>query len=139
LSVRPNGDLDVVYLESQEVPTGTPCKVDVVPGPGRRVGPASSLVDLFWVQSRDGGDTFSAPFRVSSQTSNWCTAPYSFSSPLLFTSFLLSNAGDYIGSTSSGDSTLVVWPDDRNVFMDTFFAEIRGRASRANHDNSGND
>jgi hypothetical protein len=137
LSTRPNGDLDVVYLESQEVATGTPCRVEVLPGHGARVGPASSLVDLFWIQSRDGGDTFSAPLRVSSQTSNWCTAPYSFSSPLTTDSFLLSNAGDYIGSTSSGESTLVVWPDDRNVFMDTLFAEIRGWASH--HGGSGKD
>jgi hypothetical protein len=133
VSVRPDGDVDVVYLESQEVVTGTPCTVAIGPNHAVRTGPASSLVDTFWVQSHDGGETFSSPLKVSSETSNWCKSPYMFDDSLLADGFLVSNGGDYLGSTSLDDRTLVVWPDDRNVFMDTFFAEIRGRASRASH------
>jgi len=79
VGVRKNGDVDVVYMESQEVATGTPCSVPFTPTL-RRTGPASSLVDTFWVQSHDGGVTFGTPVRVSGQTSNWCTAPYQFAS-----------------------------------------------------------
>jgi hypothetical protein len=123
VSVRANGDLDVVYMQSQEVPTGTPCSVPFNPT-ARRTGPASSLVDTFLVRSRDGGATFSAPLRVSSQTSNWCTAPYTFHS------FLLSNAGDYIGTASLEERTLALWPDDRTGPMDTFFSAIGGDGER---------
>jgi hypothetical protein len=119
VSLRANGDVDVVYLQSQEVATGTTCSVAFNPT-SRRTGPLSSLVDTFLVRSRDGGATFSAPLRVSSQTSDWCTAPYSFHS------FLLSNAGDYIGTASVDAGTLALWPDDRTGPMDTFYSSIRG-------------
>ncbi len=131
VTVRPDGNVDLVYLESQEVATGTPCSVAFNPT-SFRTGPASSLVDTFWVQSRDGGATFSTPLRVSSETSDWCKAPYQFDSALVGDGFLVSNAGDYIGSVSLDDRTLAVWPDDRNGPMDTFFAEIRGEA-RGSH------
>ncbi len=128
VTVRPNGDVDLVYLESQEVPTGTPCSVAFNPT-SFRTGPASSLVDTFWVQSRDGGATFSTPLRVSSETSDWCKASYQFDGVLVADGFLVSNAGDYIGSVSLDDRTLTTWPDDRTGGpMDTFFAEIRGEA-----------
>jgi hypothetical protein len=119
VSVRANGDVDVVYLQSQEVATGTTCSVAFNPT-SHRTGPVSSLVDTFLVRSRDGGATFSAPLRVSSQTSDWCTAPYSFHS------FLLSNAGDYIGTASVDEGTLALWPDDRTGPMDTFYSSILG-------------
>jgi len=121
VSVRPAGEVDIVYLESQEVDTGTACSVPIAPGVVR-TGPASSLVDTFWVQSRDGGRSFSAPVRVSSATSNWCTAPYTFASGVV------SNFGFYIGSASVRDRTLTVWPDDRDGPADVFFAAIEGRA-----------
>jgi hypothetical protein len=127
VSVRPDGNVDVVYLDSREVATGTPCSVPFNPTTSR-TGPASSLVDTFWVQSRDGGATFSTPLKVSTETSDWCKAPYQFDAALPADGFLVSNAGDYIGSMSLDDRTLAVWPDDRNGPMDTFFAEIRGLA-----------
>jgi len=128
VSVRPNGDVDVIYLESQEVATGTDCTVAFNPT-SSRTGPVSSLVDTFWVQSRDGGVTFSAPLKVSSETSDWCKAPYQFDGVLVSDGFLVSNAGDYIGSASLDDRTLATWPDDRSGFMDTFFSEIIGEAT----------
>jgi len=137
VSVRRDGAVDIVYLESQEVSTGTDCSVAFAPTL-RRTGPASSLVDAFWVQSRDGGATFSPPLQVSSQTSNWCTAPYQYDTPQGRIAPFVSNAGDYVGSTSASDSTLLVWPDDRGGPMDTFFARVRGEARRhGEEDDSG--
>jgi hypothetical protein len=118
-SVRPNGDVDVVYMESQETATGTTCSAPI--GGAMRIGPVSSLVNTYWVQSRNGGATFGAPVRVSSETSNWCTPPYKFAS------FNFSNFGAYIGSVSIEDQTLSVWPDDRNAGpVDVLFATIKG-------------
>jgi hypothetical protein len=132
VSVRPNGAVDVVYLESQEVPTGTPCSVAFNPT-AHRTGPINSLVDAFWVQSRDGGATFGPPLRLSTATSNWCTAPYQFDKPLPADAFLVSNAGDYIASASGEDRTFALWPDDRNGPMDTFFGEVEGVSPESHH------
>ena len=130
VSVRPGGAVDVVYLESQEVATGTRCSVPIGPV-AKRTGPASSLVDTFWVQSRDGGSSFGPPVRVSSQTSNWCTAPYRFATSLL------ANFGFYIGSTSVGDRTFAVWPDDGSGGpIDVLFATIQGHQEGDEHDDS---
>lgn len=129
VSVRPGGDVDVVYLESQETqvtpnPTDIECSVAIGAGTRRRTGTASSLVDTYWVQSRDGGITFGDPVRVSEVTSNWCTAAYSFGNTLY------SNFGDYLGVVSGGNRTLTVWPDARNGVPDVFFAEIKGKVDK---------
>ena len=128
VSLRPDGDVDVVYMESQEVATGSTCSVAFNPV-AHRTGPINSLVDTFWVQSRDGGASFSAPLRVSTQTSNWCTAPYQFDGHLPADGFLVSNAGDYIGTFSVGDRTFALWPDDRNGPMDSFFGAVAGHVA----------
>ena len=125
-TVRPNGDLDVVYLESQETQaTADPTDIECSVGFGNnqfRKGPLSSLVNTYWIESRDGGASFSAPVRVSKVTSNWCAAQYTFASALY------SNFGDYIGSASVDNRTLVAWPDARNGFADIFFATVKGSA-----------
>ena len=69
VAVRPGGDVDVIYMESQETqvtpnPTDEECAV-LVGGGQRRRGTASSLVDTYWIQSQDGGATFGTPLRVS--------------------------------------------------------------------------
>lgn len=125
-TVRPGGDVDIVYLESHEVqttadPADIECSVAIGGGLFRK-GPLSSLVDTYWVQSHDGGVTFSAPLRVSTQTGNWCKADYTFEGGLF------SNFGDYIGVTSSGNRTYTAWPDGRNNVSDVFFATIKGTA-----------
>ena len=124
-TVRPGGDVDVVYLESHETQS-TPAPADVecdlpIGGGLRRTGPLSSLVDTWWVQSRDGGLTFGQPVRVSEQTGNWCRAAY------LFSGGLYSNFGDYLGVTSAGNRTFALWPDGRNDFSDIFFAKVKGK------------
>jgi BNR repeat-like domain len=125
-TVRPGGDLDVIFLESQETqatpnPTDIECNVQVGAALFRK-GPLSSLVNTYWIQSHDGGVTFSEPLRVSDETSNWCQAAYTFSGGLY------SNFGDYLGIGSGGNRTFALWPDGRNGFSDVFFAEIKGKA-----------
>lgn len=127
VAVRPGGDVDVVYLESQERqitldPVDIECNVPFGNlATTRRRGPVSSLVDTYWIQSRDGGVTFGEPVRVSEETSNWCTANY------IFVSSLYSNYGDYLGIATGGNRTLTVWPDSRTGFVDVFFAQIKGK------------
>lgn len=125
VAVRPGGDVDVIYLESQEVqitpnPTDVECSV-LVGGGARRTGPLSSLVDTWWIQSQDGGATFGTPVRVSDTTSNWCKANY------IGINALYSSHGDYLGIATGGNRTFAAWPDNRNTTVDVFFAEIQGK------------
>jgi hypothetical protein len=124
VSVQPSGVVDVTYYESQEVPAadGSPCTIRVVGGasPIYRTGRAHSFVNTMWVQSLDGGLTFTAPVALSSVTSDWCTT-FSNVTP---------NYGDYIGSLSIAGKVLATWADGRNELpgltpshiADTYFA-----------------
>ncbi len=123
VAVRPGGEVDVVYMESHEVqvtadPIDVECSV-LIGGGQRRAGPLSSLVDTFWIQSQNGGATFGAPVRVSSETSNWCEADY------LGVGALYSSHGDYLGIASGWNRTFTLWPDNREGVVDVFFAEVR--------------
>lgn len=127
VAVRPGGAVDVVYLEIRETqatpnPTDIECRMPT--GAGLRTGPLSSLVDTWWVQSRDGGNTFGPPVRVSETTSNWCSTFYTFSNGVF------SNYGDYLGIATSGNRTFVLWPDGRNGVTDVFFAEVKGKTGK---------
>ncbi len=122
VSLRSNGDVEVAYLESQETqlnPDPTVVECNMPTGAGRRIGPNTSLIDTYLIRSHDGGATFGAPVKISSQTSNWCTINFTFAFGLL------SNLGDYFGIGSAGDHTFVSWPDGRNGFADVFFAAVR--------------
>jgi hypothetical protein len=132
VSVEPSGTVNVTYYESQEMPAadGTVCAVRVAAGSSNpptsavyRTGSAHSFVKTFWVQSLDGGRTFTAPVALSSATSDWC-ATFSNVTP---------NYGDYIGSVSIAGKVLATWADGRNVLpntsthiADTYFASARG-------------
>ncbi len=115
VTVESGGNVDVIYYESQETSIGTTCSITVATGLRRR-GPAVSLVDTYWAQSKDGGATWGAPVKASTATSNWCTAA----------SNIRPNFGDYIGSAGGGDRVFPVWADGRNGVPDTFFANILG-------------
>ena len=80
------------------------------------MGSTISLVDTYWVQSTNFGASFGAPIRVSSATSNWCTAA--------FDSF--PNFGDYISAFDIGNHVFASWADGRNGIPDTFDAVIPG-------------
>jgi len=116
VTVEPGGNVDVVFYQSQEVPTSSNPFCTVSVGGLRRRGTANSLVDTFWAQSLDGGNTFPTLLRVSTATSNWCTA----------VSNVRPNFGDYIGSATGGNHVFPVWADGRNGVPDTFYATLQG-------------
>jgi hypothetical protein len=122
VAVRDSGEVDVVYMESQEKqatpdPDDVECDIRNVVG-GHRKGKLSSLSDIYWVQSRDGGASFGPPVRVTSETTNWCKVAYD----LQGTQF--ANFGDYLGIFTTGSRTFVVWPDGRHGVPDAYFAEL---------------
>jgi len=103
--------------ESQEASTPlNPECVESLGAPFFRVGPANSLVDTFTVNSRDGGNSFGVPVKVTTVTSNWCTTVTN----------IFPNFGDYIGGTSGANRVLPIWADGRNGIPDTFFAPFLG-------------
>jgi len=117
VTIEPGGNVDVIYYESNEIPTASnpTCNIGLG-GVLRRRGTANSLVDTFWAQSTTGGASFNAPVKVTTATSNWCTVA----------SNIRPNFGDYIGSASGGNLVLPTWADGRNGVPDTFFAQILG-------------
>ncbi len=109
-SDRENPDLvSVVFNQSNETDLVAGDGIGTVPkecrpggqNPGQTV---SSLVDVFWALSRDGGTTFDPPIKVTDVTSNWCKGR----------SNIIPNFGDYIGSFNFDESVFPVWPDGRN-------------------------
>jgi hypothetical protein len=83
-----------------------------------RAGRYASLIDVYWVQSADGGATFGAPVRVTSETTNWCKVKYDYETTQY------ANFGDVLGIYTTGTRTFVVWPDGRHGVPDAFFAEL---------------
>lgn len=123
VAVQPGGTVDVVYAESQERqatpdPDDVECAVALPSGLFRR-STISSLVDLYRVQSRDGGASFGAPVKVTTETSNWCAAAADPGG------FLFANFGDYLGIFPGRGRTYVVWTDARNGVPDAYFGEVR--------------
>jgi hypothetical protein len=122
LTVRKDGAVDVIYMESQEKqitddPGDIECNIKMVVDM-TRAGRASSLIDVYWVQSTDGGATFGPPVRVTSETTNWCKVKYDYET----TQF--ANFGDVLGIYTTGERTFVVWPDGREGVPDAYFAEL---------------
>jgi hypothetical protein len=115
-SVEPDGDLNVVYYESQEIATAANplCVTQLSFAPLYRVGPSNSLVNTMSVRSHNGGNGFGSPVKVSNVTSNWCTTY----------SDIVPNFGDYIGGASAEESSFPVWADGRNGIPDRFLAPI---------------
>lgn len=117
VTVEPGGNVDVVFYQSQETTTASNPQCTVSVGGGvLRNGSANSLVDTFWAQSLDGGNTFPTLLQVDTSTSNWCTA----------VSNVRPNFGDYIGSAVGGSHVFPVWADGRNGVPDTFYATLQG-------------
>ncbi len=114
VTVSEDGEVNVVYYESQEVnvtpdPNDFECVVRTggpLTNPTLRRSKLSSLVDVFLARSKDGGQTFGSPMRVTTQTTNWCKA-----TPL---NSIIPNFGDYITSRSADSETVITWADGRN-------------------------
>ncbi len=115
ISITADGTVNLIYYRSEERPvSNVTCEVFLGDGEGIRRGPASSLVDTMSVSSQDGGVTFGTPVRVSSATSNWCTAVSN-----MFPTF-----GDYIGTASGANRVFALWVDSRAGVPDVFFSNI---------------
>jgi hypothetical protein len=123
VAVEPGGKVDVIYLESQEREAterpGDQACVALLASGRFRAGRFSSLVDLYWVSSADGGATFSRRVRVTTETSDWCRSTWDLGSGLE------GNFGNYLGIAAAGDRTFAVWTDGRSGVPDAYFAEIR--------------
>ncbi|HBL28597.1 MAG TPA: hypothetical protein DD490_17315 [Acidobacteria bacterium] len=128
VAVEPDGAVDVTFLESRETqatsdPGDVECRVELLSG-ATRAGSVSSLADVWWVRSTDGGAGFGAPIRVTSQTSNWC-ATRSDRAGLLFANF-----GDYLGLAAAGGRLFAVWTDGRDGVPDAYVAELRSQEEK---------
>ncbi len=91
---------------TQANPSAIECSVSIGGGLVRR-SLRSSLVDVFFTQSLDDGNTLQPSAKVSSVTSNWCQG----------TVDIRPNFGDYIFATTVGKTTFSVWSDDRNIIL----------------------
>jgi hypothetical protein len=116
VKTEPGGNVDVIYLQSPESLSATDTCIVPLDSGQVRVGSAFSLVDTYWVQSTDFGASFGAPIRVSSATSNYCTAATD----------VFPNFGDYISAFDIGNHVFASWADGRNGVPDTFDAAILG-------------
>jgi BNR/Asp-box repeat len=124
IAVRNDGDIDVIYMESLEKqvtpdPNDVECKILTVVSGRQRDGKLSSLSDIYWVRSTDGGATFAPPVRVTTETTNWCKVKYDQETTQY------ANFGDVLGIWTTGDRTFAVWPDGRNGVPDAYFAELK--------------
>lgn len=98
ISIQPGGNVDVTYYESDEA-----------------TSPGTSLVDVYWAQSIEGGATWETPVRVSEVTTDWGAT---FSN-------IVPNFGDYNTAVSTGDRVYATWADGRNGVPDVFFSKIQ--------------
>ncbi len=106
VSVGPSGAVDVTWSESFE-PGGTPFQGG---------GGGTSLVDVWWARSTDGGESFGPPVRITEVTSDWGAAA----------SDLTPNFGDYNDAVTFGLRLLTTWADARFGVPDVFFAKAKG-------------
>ena len=80
----------------------------------RRNNPGSSITDVYFTQSTDGGVTFAPNIQVNEVATTWGSTP----------SDITPNFGDYITSLSLGTDVLVTWSDGRNGDPDAYFARL---------------
>ena len=91
-------------------------------GPPIRESPVSSLVDLYYTQSTNGGASFHSPIRVSNVTTNWCD-----------TMTNRSQFGDYNTAVSAGNRLFTTW------LMEERFSDVSSPRSAQLVNLKGND
>jgi hypothetical protein len=109
------GVAEVVYYDMQDVnvtpdPTDIECSVRTggpLNDPILKQSTVTTFSDVFRARSVNGGRTWSAPQRVTDQTTNWCAA-----TPI---NSIIPNFGDYIDSTAGIFGGIDVWADGRNA------------------------
>ncbi len=95
VAANPAGQVSVVFLALDDVPTGT--------------APGAGVVhyDAYFAQSTNGGASFSKPVKISAASSD----PDGSSTNGLAAQFL----GDYITAVADSSHTYAVWTDSRNA------------------------
>jgi hypothetical protein len=76
----------------------------------RRENPGTTITNLYFAQSTDGGQTFNANIKATTASSNWHTS--SDGTPTW---------GDYINSTNDGADSVVAYADGRDGDPDAYF------------------
>jgi hypothetical protein len=82
----------------------------------RRDNPGTTLTNVYYARSTDGGQTFEPNIKVTDVTSNFHT--FSDGTPAW---------GDYINSVADGPSVVASWADGRLNDPDAFFARVGSR------------
>ena len=131
MSVDSTGNVDVTYYDMVDVnltpdPTDIECSVRIggpLNNPTLKQSTVTTLADVYWVQSVDGGDTWQTPVRVTDRSTNWCAA-----TPI---NSIIPNFGDYNTSLSHGNNVFVAWADGRNAGVfdrvaTAFYARVDG-------------
>ncbi len=106
ISIDPTGAVNLTYYQSFE-PDGTA----LLGG-----GSGTSLVDVYWVRSTDGGRSFAPPVRLTGETSDWGAAA----------SNMVPAFGDYNDAVSLGETLYATWGDGRSGIPEVDFVSALG-------------
>jgi len=74
----------------------------------------TSLVDVYYASSDDGGVSFSSPIKITEVTTDWGATATN----------IIPNFGDYIFHVSKSNRVMTTWADGRNGVPDAFYATI---------------
>ncbi len=80
----------------------------------RRDNPGTSITNVYFAQSTDGGATFAQNIRVTDVATTWGATA----------SDITPNFGDYMTSLSVGTDMLITWSDGRSGDPDAYFARL---------------
>jgi hypothetical protein len=98
VAADPNGKVNVAFNALDDLPPGTP------------LGAGVAHYDTYWVQSTDGGVTFSRPLKISSAPSDPDVSVF----PYYFPDSSYQFVGDYVSAVADSSHVYTVWTDTRN-------------------------
>ncbi|HEX6329868.1 MAG TPA: sialidase family protein [Actinomycetota bacterium] len=115
VSTGAGGRVDVTYYHMEDVnltedPDDIECSVRTggpLDDPDLKESTLTTLSDVYWVRSSDGGATWGEPQRVTDTTTNWCAA-----TPI---NSIIPNFGDYNTHVTQGPTVFATWADGRNA------------------------